>query len=284
MLEIAIVAGAGKLPVAGALAARKLGWRVVVVAVSGAIDPDLMRLADAYEAIPVTSWGRVLQWLTAQSVRDLVLLGKVDKGLLFAGQPFDQAFVEVVSGLREKNDNAVALAFVADLTRRGFRVLDQRTLLGELVPVAGVLTGRQPTERESLDIQYGYRMAKALAGLDIGQTVVVKGGAVLAAEALEGTDQTILRGGRLGRGDVVVVKVSKPCQDPRFDIPVIGPETLQALEAAGASVLAFDAGCTLLLEREALIARADAAGIAMVAVAPDQPAPSLPLGGDRPGP
>jgi DUF1009 family protein len=167
---------------------------------------------------------------------------------------------------RSLKDDVRLRGIAGELERDGITIVESTLFLGALVPTAGVLTTRQPTSREWDDIRFGSQVAKAIGRWDIGQSVVVKQGAVLAVEGIEGTDAAIRRGGELGRGNVVVVKVSKPTQDLRFDVPAVGATTVAVLHDVGARVLALEAGRTIIIDRAAVIAAANAAGIAIVAV------------------
>jgi DUF1009 family protein len=157
------------------------------------------------------------------------------------------------------------LAFVRELAAEGIGVLDQTEFLKSLMPGSGVLSRRSPTAAQQADMEFGFAIAKQMGGLDIGQTVVVKNGAVMAVEAIEGTDACIRRGGALGRGGVTVAKTAKPNQDVRFDVPGIGPDTLQAMIEVGAVALVMEAGKTLLIDRDQVLALADQHGITIVA-------------------
>ena len=156
------------------------------------------------------------------------------------------------------------------MAAEGITVLDQTELLRPLMPMPGVLTQRKPTEQELADMRYGLGMAKKIGGLDIGQTVVVKNRAIMAVEAIEGTDACIRRGGQLGRGGVTVAKSAKPKQDMRFDVPGVGPDTLDSMVEAGASALVIEAGKTLVVDRDAMVKKADQHGITIVAMAGDE--------------
>ncbi|NLA57854.1 MAG: LpxI family protein [Firmicutes bacterium] len=266
MPTIAILAGKGNLPLVAAQGARAQGYRVIVVGLLGEVAPELARLAHANYPVTLGQWQSIIDILKMEKVQDVYLIGGVSKGLLFGNLHLDERIRRLLAGLGEKNDNAVIEAFVDDLAREGMTVRPQIDLLQEIMPGPGVLTNGQPSSGAWADIRYGWRIAKAIAGLDIGQTVVVKDGAVLAVEAIDGTDATISRGGRLAQGGGVVVKVAKPAQDMRFDLPTIGQGTLQTAIEAGIQVIALEAGKTLVMDRDALIRQADAAGVAIVLV------------------
>ena len=161
-------------------------------------------------------------------------------------------------------------AIVKELEDEGIEVMDQTLLIKPLLPPPGVLTKRKPTEAELADMEFGFEMAKAIGGLDIGQTVVVKNRAVMAVEAIEGTDACIRRGGQLGRGGVTVAKSAKPKQDMRFDVPSIGPDTIDSMIEAGAVALVIEAGCTLVVDREGMVAKADQNKISIVSMSEDE--------------
>lgn len=209
-------------------------------------------------------WGSIVDALKREGVERVYLAGKISREHLFAGGEFDDRFRRVISSLSRRNDDALVEAFVEDLAGEGIVVGAQHEYLAHLLTAPGLLGSRRPTEEEWRDIARGFEVAKAVAGLDVGQTVVVKGGAVLAVEAIDGTDAAIARGCALGRGGAVVVKVAKPRQDPRFDVPVIGLDTLRTLAQHQAAVLALEAGRTFFMERQEAVALADAHGIAVV--------------------
>ncbi|NLY29545.1 MAG: LpxI family protein [Firmicutes bacterium] len=266
MPTTAILAGKGKLPLVAAQGARARGDRVVVVGILGEVDPELSQLAHASYPVSLGQWQSIIDVLKMEKVENAYLMGGVSKELLFGNLTLDERIQRLLAGLREKNDNAVIEAFVNDLVGEGIMVRPQTELLEDIMPGPGVLTSKEPSSRVWADIHYGWRIAKAIAGLDVGQTVVVKDGAVLAVEAIDGTDATISRGGRLAHGGGVVVKVAKPAQDMRFDVPTIGQSTLETAIEAGIQAIALEAGKTMVMDKDALIQRADAAGVAIVLV------------------
>ncbi|MDI3279746.1 MAG: UDP-2,3-diacylglucosamine diphosphatase LpxI [Bacillota bacterium] len=266
METIGIVAGAGRLPVAFGRAAREQGLRTVVVNLAPHPDPELARVADELYSLPAGFLDRIIRTLQDAGAADLVLVGKVSKELLYQGQELDWRFQRLLERISDRNDDSLLRALVEEFEREGLRVHQQTLLIGSLLPGAGVLSRRSPDLREREDMRFGFERAKAVAGLDIGQTVVVKEKAVLAVEAIEGTDAAIRRGGTLGRGGAVVVKVSKPNQDLRFDIPTVGLSTIRTMIEVGASALGIEAGKTFLLDREETLRCADEAGIAVEAL------------------
>jgi len=266
MKTIGLIAGIGRLPVEFARAARGMGFTVVAVGVVPAVDPDLAGAANCYEQIPVGELDRVIQYLKGAGAAEVTMLGKVTKEVLFSGavRP-DARALKLLSSLPNQKDDTILLALVREFMSEGMGILDQTALIRQLMPAPGVLTKRQPTEAEEGDMTFGFQMAKAIGGLDIGQTVVVKNRAVMAVEAIEGTDACIRRGGELGRGGVTVAKVAKPNQDMRFDVPAVGLDTLQTMIAAGAAALVLEANKTLLVDKENVIRLADENGITIVA-------------------
>lgn len=264
---LGLIAGRGTLPLDVARSARRSGRRVAAVAIRGLAD---RRLEDEAQVtwLHLGEVGAALAALRAGGVREAVLAGKVPKQSLlddFGALRLDERAAALVAGLADRRDDAV-LSLVAELLEAaGIRLLPQTALVSELLAGEGVLGSVRPTPAQLADVAFGFQVAKALGSFDIGQTVVVRDHVVLAVEALEGTDAAVRRGGALARG-ACVVKVAKPGQDPRFDLPAIGPDTLAALDEAGAALLAVEAGETLLLERERLLEAADAAGVALLGV------------------
>lgn len=268
MKRIGLIAGVGRLPVEFARAARGMGIAVVAVAVVSGVDPELAGAADEFYEIHVGELDVIMTTLKNEGVEQITLLGKVTKELMFSGAAkADRRAQMLLAGLKDYSDDTIMLAFVREFAAEGITVLDQTALLRTLMPAPGVLTDRQPTEQEKADMEFGFRMAKEIGRLDIGQTVVVKNRAVMAVEAIEGTDVCIRRGGLLAGRDAVVVKVAKPKQDLRFDVPGVGPDTIKALIETGGSALAFEAGGTLLVERDKIIALANEHNITIVSLA-----------------
>lgn len=264
-MKVGIIAGDGRLPVAFAAEAKKIGYTVIGIGVIPEVDHELAAIVDTYYQIPVGHWGKIVATLKKEKISEVYLLGKVEKGLMYTDMDCDERFQSVVASLRLRNDDSVAMGFVQDLAKEGIHVAKQTELITRMLAPEGVLVG-EVTEKDWTDIRFGYRMAKGIAGLDIGQTVVVKDAAVIAVEAIEGTDQAILRGGQLVGPGTVVVKVAKPQQDLRFDIPTVGLRTLKVMKEVGARLLAIEAGAVFIVDREELTRQAGLAGIAIVGV------------------
>ena len=267
MKSIGLLAGVGGLPVQFARAARGMGFSVIAIGVVPGIDPELSQVADKTYHIGVGQLQEILTTLKGEGVTEITMLGKVTKELMFTGTvALDERIQKLLASLTDNSDDTIMLAFVREFAAEGFKILDQTALIRSLMPAPGVLTSRTPTEEERADMDFGFKMAKEIGRLDIGQTVVVKKCALMAAEAIEGTDACIRRGGELGRGGVTVVKVAKPSQDLRFDVPTVGLNTIQAMCDAGSTALAVEAGKTLIVDREKVVEIANDRGITIVAM------------------
>ena len=266
---IGLIAGAGRFPFQVAQAAKRQGLCVVAVGIRGWADATLAAQVDTYEELAIGELARLIERLKAHGVRQAIMAGKVTKDVLLDTRiSFDPDARQLLQQAADASVGTLLGAIGTRLAREGIALLDSSTFLKADLCPAGVLTSRGPTALEQEDIAVGMRAARALAALDIGQTVVVKGRVVIAVEALEGTDAAIRRSHALAGEGLVVVKTASPSQDRRFDLPVIGPETVATLRDAGASCLAVEAGTTLLLERETLLAAANAAHLCLVGVTP----------------
>ncbi len=269
-MKLGLLAGNGRFPFLVLEAARSLGHEITIIAVKEEADADLEAAAAAPTPTPVPihrvslgHLGTCLQILQQAGVTHAVMAGQVKHTKIFGVLP-DLTFMSLLTKLTTRNTDAL-IGAVADVMRdRGIELIDSTALLTPLLAEAGVMTARRPTEAETASLTFGYGMADAIAGLDIGQTIAVKQTAVVAVEAMEGTDAVIARAGELAGPGVVLVKVAKPRQDMRFDVPIVGLPTIQAMARAGASVLSLDAGKALMFDKTAMIAAADAAGIAIV--------------------
>lgn len=267
MEKVGLLAGVGNLPVEFMRAAQQSGHPVVVIAVVDGVAPELAQEADVYHAINVAKLDKIIKTMKREGVTKVTMIGKVTKEILFKGLKFpDLRAIKLLAKLRNRKDDTIMLAIVDELAKDGLEVVDQTLYLKPLMPSVGVLSNRKPTEAEEDDIRFGFATAKAIGGMDIGQTVVVKHQAVMAVEAIEGTDACIRRGGALGRGQAVVVKVAKPNQDTRFDVPAVGKDTLQAMIDSGCKVLAMEAGRTLFVEQDEVLRLANDHDIVICAV------------------
>jgi DUF1009 family protein len=268
-MRLGLIAGNGHFPFLVLDAARALGHDVTIIAVKEEAGPDL---ADAAARQPGTAlhWvslgqlGKCIALLKDARVTQAVMAGQVKHVKIFSGIVPDLTLLSVLTRLRAKNTDALISA-VADVMREhGIELMDSTALLTPLLAPAGPLTLRAPTAEEQRDLEFGYDMADRVAGLDIGQAIAVKDSAVVAVEAMEGTDEMIARAGRLAGPGARILKVAKPGQDMRFDVPVVGLKTVEAMIAAGASLLSIDAGRTLVFDRPMVVDAADRAGIAIV--------------------
>ena len=267
MEKIGLLAGVGKLPVEFARAASQSGYEVYAVALLEQTDPAVADFAKDFQRISVAHLEAILNYLQSNDIHQVTMIGKVTKELLFNGKIMpDVKMLELLLSLPDRNDDTIMMAFVRELEKIDCKTFDQTALIKQLMPSLGDLTRRIPTDAERSDMDFGFQVAKALGGLDIGQTVVVKNRAIMAVEAIEGTDECILRGGRLSNGGAIVVKVSKPKQDNRFDVPTVGVRTLEKMIEVGAVALAIEADQTLVVERDKLISLADEHNIAITAI------------------
>jgi DUF1009 family protein len=264
--RIGLIAGSGRFPVLFAETARRRGVEVFAVAHRGETDPELERAVVQVTWIHPGELDAMIQALVRAGVRQTVMVGGIAKPRLFRELRPDARALAMLSRLGKLRDDLVLRAVAAELEGEGIAVVESTLFLDEIVPPRGVLGHRPPTAEEWNDIRFGFRAAKVIGQFDIGQSVVVRGGAVLAVEGIEGTDATIRRAGQLANGEIVLVKVCKPTQDTRFDLPAVGPDTIAALAQVHGRALAIEAGRTVTLDRAEMIARADAADIAVVAV------------------
>ncbi len=261
----AIVAGNGRFPFLVLDAAREQGIDPVVFAIKEEASPGLSAKATVIHWLSLGEIAKLMDLLHDERIGKIVLAGQVKHVQLFSTIPADQLVSNALANLERRNTDALIGAFVEMLEAQGIEVVNSTLFLQPLLAGAGVMTARHPDASEVSDVRYGQEVARNLAALDIGQTVVVAEQACVAVEAMEGTDAAIERAGTLSNGRrLVVVKVSKPQQDMRFDVPVTGAKTIEVMKQANARVLAVDAGRTLLFEREIMIQQANAAGIVIL--------------------
>ncbi len=262
--RFAVIAGNGRFPFFVVEAAREQGIHPLVVAIKEEASPELSRKAESVRWLGLSEVAQCLELLGSERITKVVLAGQVKHAQIFGGVRGDSLAAEALNAMDRKNTDALIGAFVEMIELRGIEVVDSTFFLKPLIAAPGAIAARRPDEKEMADIAYGREIAKQIAALDVGQTAVIADHACVAVEAMEGTDLTIERAGTLCNGKpLVVVKVSKPSQDMRFDVPVAGVKTIQVMKRANARVLALDAGKTLLFDRERMIAEADAAGIAI---------------------
>ncbi len=261
-----LIAGNGEFPFLVLEGARSRGIEMAVVAICEEASPELERLAARLHWVSLGELSRAIELFHQEGVKRAVMAGQVKHNKIFSSIRPDWKLARLLLSLPVKNTDSLIGAVARVFEEEGIEIVDSTTFLGPLLPAPGVLTRRAPDESEAADIEYGRHVAGRIAGLDLGQTVVVRDRACVAIEAMEGTDEAVERAGRIAGGKrIVVIKVSKPAQDMRFDVPVIGLHTIEVMRRAHATALALDAGRTLLFDRERLIEAADAAGIAIQA-------------------
>jgi len=266
MNKIGLIAGNGTFPIVFARAAKQKGMQVVAVAHEGETLPDLAQHVDAIFWIKVGQLGKLISIFKEQGVTDVLMAGGIKKTRLFGGGMPDLRAIAMLAKMIHKKDDSILRAVAKELESEGIIVRESTLYLDNIVASPGILTKRKPSKEEHQDIEFGWQMAKEIGRLDIGQTVVVKDQAVLAVEAIEGTDEAIRRGGLFCGQGAVVVKVCKPQQDLRFDLPAVGTQTIRAMADVKAACLAVEAGKTIILDREAVRSEADRAGITIVAI------------------
>jgi DUF1009 family protein len=268
-MKIGLIAGNGRFPFLVLDAARSLGYEVTIIALKEEASKEIDQVAARAPAaavhwISIGQLGTFLKILKDAGLTQAVMAGQVKHIKIFGGFVPDLTAMSLLSRVKAMNTDAL-IAAVADLMREhGVELINSTAFLEPLLAGGGQLSQRVPTEAERKDLEFGYRMADTIAGLDIGQTVAVKHQAVVAVEAMEGTDETIARAGHLAGNGVAIIKVAKPNQDMRFDVPIVGLATIQAMRLAGATVLSLDAGRALIFDREAFFMSANEAGIAIV--------------------
>jgi len=262
---VGLVAGEGELPAIVVRAMLARGLDIVAIALSEPIYAQLQPLVRRLHCFGAGQGNKIIEALKHEGVRDLVLIGKVSKDVLFRRWRFDSRAWRVLRRAKSFQDDVLLTEIIREFESEGIRVVEQTHFLPELCPRGGVLTRRRPTRREWQDIEYGLSVARSVGKLGIGQTIVVKHGTILAVEGMEGTDEAIIRGCRLAHEGAVVVKVSRPGQDPRLDMPTVGMKTLQVMRDGRATVLAIEAGKTLVVGHAAFPQAADDAGISVVA-------------------
>jgi DUF1009 family protein len=264
-----LIAGNGRFPFLVLEGARSQGIEMAVIALKEEAAPELERLAKRLHWVSLGELSKAIDLMHQEGVTQAVMAGQVKHNKIFSAIRPDWKLAKLLLALPRKNTDALIGAVAHVLEDEGIRLVDSTLFLKPLVPEPGVLTRRVPDTREANDISYGLGVARQISAMDIGQTVVISDRACVAVEAMEGTDETIARAARIAGGKpLVVVKVSKPGQDMRFDVPVIGLPTIEQMKSANATALVVDAGRTLLFDRTKLIELADVAGIAIQAVAP----------------
>jgi len=267
MQPLGLIAGGGDFPLLFARRAKARGINLICIALKDETSPELEKLVDKIYWISFGEVRQAVDLLKKENIKKAVMIGKITKARFFKDRPaVDDGGNLILKLAKDKKDITLFKTAAAYLRLHGITIVSSLICLKENLAGKGCLTKREPTQSQWQDIRFGFRIAKRLAALDVGQTIIVKDKAVLAVEAIEGTDAAIKRAGSLGNGDVVVVKAARPNQDMRFDIPVIGIHTLNSLKEARASVLALEKNKTLIIDKEELSKLADGAGISIVVV------------------
>jgi len=261
---IGLIAGGGSFPLMVANSAREQGLRIMAVAHQGETDPSLAESVDKIAWIKLGQLGKLISVLKKNGVRKALMAGTITKRRMFGKISPDLKGLTFMSKMAIFHDDGILRAVANELAKEGIEIVSSTHYLPELLAPSGCLTRKKPGKAEKTDISFGWEVAKDLGRLDVGQCVVVSKKTVLALEAIDGTNETIIRGGRLAGKNAVVVKVSKPNQDLRFDVPSVGLETLKVMAEVRASVLAVEAGKTLMFDRSEMIAYADRNGISIV--------------------
>ena len=277
-MRYGLIAGNGKFPFMVAAGARSAGASLSVVAIREETDPALEREVDSLTWVGIGQLGKMIRYFKAEGVEQAIMAGQVKHVQIFSRAVPDARMLKMLLKLPRRNTTSLIGAVAAELASEGIDLIDSTFFLQDYLPQPGNLTQRKPNAAEKADIEYGLEIANEMARLDLGQTIVVRGKACVAIEAMEGTDETIKRAGellcgnnrqkrlRLSSGALTVLKLSKPDQDMRFDVPVIGLPTIEAMLAAGATCLCISAGKTLMFDRQELIALANKNKLAIVAV------------------
>ena len=265
-MRIGLIAGSGQFPLIFLEAAKTKGYAVYAVCLEGEASAEIERIAAKAQRLPLGQVERMMQFFKKNNITEAVLLGAVNKTSMFSDIKPDMTAISIVSRMDHTHDDALLRAFADAMASEGIMIKPSTDWVPEMLSKKGCWTKRQPTAEENADIAVGFKTAKAIGALDIGQSVVVGGGSVLAVEAIDGTDATIRRGGSLAETGAVVVKVSKPNQDMRFDVPAVGLETIKSMISANITALAVEAQKTLVFDQDEMIRLADRENIAIVGV------------------
>jgi len=264
--KLGLIAGNGRFPLLFAEEAKRAGFSVMVAAHRGETDAAIETFADEVTWVYVGQLGKIIRFFQNLAVSEAVMAGGIRKVKLFGNFRPDLRGARFLAGLKSREDDVLLRGIADELASDGIRILESTFCLPQLIAAEGVLSKRAPRPEEWEDIKLGFEIAREIGRLGIGQTVIVKKQIVLAVEAVEGTDAAIQRAGALAKSGCVVVKVSKPQQDLRFDVPAVGVDTVKRLREIDAAVLAVEAGKTILLEKEELLRQADEFGIAVVGI------------------
>jgi len=267
-MRYGLIAGNGRFPFLVLEGARRAGVEMSVAAIREETDPSIERAAERLIWIGIGQLGKMIRFFKREGVERVVMAGQVKHVQIFSGAIPDVRMLKVLLRLPRRNTDALIGAVALELAGEGIELIDSTFFLQDHLAQVGTLTRRAADKREQGDIEYGLEVAREIARLDLGQTIVVRARACVAIEAMEGTDATIIRAGQLARGRLTVIKIAKPDQDMRFDVPVVGVPTVENMIEAGATCLCITAGKTLMFDHEQLLRLADEKKIAIVAVPP----------------
>jgi len=264
-MKLGLIAGNGKFPFLVLEGARKAGAEVAVAAIREETDPEIERAAESVTWVGLGQLGKMLRFFKNEGVEKAIMAGQVKHVQIFSGAIPDVRMLKMLLRLPKRNTDALIGAVADELAAEGIELIDSTFFLKDQLPQTGILTKRAPDERERGDIEYGLEIAREIARLDLGQTIVIRDRACVAIEAMEGTDAVIRRAAELVRGRLTVVKIAKPDQDMRFDVPVVGVPTIESMVVSGATCLCVTAGKTLIFDRQEMIALANKSKIAIAA-------------------
>ncbi|UOD35024.1 UDP-2,3-diacylglucosamine diphosphatase LpxI [Deferribacteraceae bacterium V6Fe1] len=265
-MKIALLAGYGKLPVFAVRSLQEANKEFIVVTFSEEFNQSIETNGIVVYSLSVGQVGKILDVLKKESVTDVIFAGKVNKSLLYNNLKLDMKAVKILFSLKDRKDDTIMNAVIDELSKMGINVLKQTDVLKSLLAEENIIIGKSPTNKEKEDIEFGFKIAKELGRLDIGQTVVVKNKAVMALEAIEGTDAAIERGLQLAKKGGIVVKVAKPDQDERFDVPTVGVDTLKKIADNKGRLLAVEAGKTFIVDKKECENFAKKNGITLISV------------------
>ncbi len=264
-MKYGLIAGNGRFPFLVLEGARKAGASISVAALREETDPEIELISDRLQWVGIGQLGKMIRFFKNEGVERAIMAGQVKHVQIFSNAIPDARMLKMLLKLPRRNTDALIGAIADELLSEGIELIDSTHFLKDYLPELGVLTKRRPDDRERGDIDYGLEIAREIARLDLGQTIVIRSKACVAIEAMEGTDETIRRAGTLAKGRLTVVKVAKPSQDMRFDVPVVGLHTIEGMLSAGATCLSVTAAKTLLFDREEMVRLADKNKIAIVA-------------------
>ena len=264
-MKLGLIAGNGKFPFLVLEGAKRAGTSVAVAAIREETDPAIESLADRLTWVGIGQLGKMLRFFKDEGVDNAIMAGQVKHVQIFSRAIPDVRMLKMLLRLPRRNTDALIGAVANELASEGIELIDSTFFLKDQLPQPGTLTRRAPDERERSDVEYGLEIARGIAGMDLGQTIVVRDRACVAIEAMEGTDAVIRRAGELVRGRLTVVKIAKPDQDMRFDVPVVGVPTIESMKDSGATCICLTAGKTLMFDREAMVKLADKHKIAILA-------------------